>query len=48
MTTTPQQRIEADLKTAMKAGEKYRLSTSTCFDRVRFPEEASVHSLEAL
>jgi len=27
MTTTPQQRIEADLKTAMKAGEKERLST---------------------
>lgn len=26
-TTTPQQRIEADLKTAMKAGEKERLST---------------------
>jgi uncharacterized protein YqeY len=25
--TTPQQRIEADLKTAMKAGEKERLST---------------------
>jgi uncharacterized protein YqeY len=27
MTTTPQQRIEADLKAAMKAGEKERLST---------------------
>jgi len=27
MTNTPQQRIEADLKTAMKAGEKERLST---------------------
>ena len=27
MTTTPQQRIEADLKTAMKAGEKEKLST---------------------
>ncbi|MFL6200354.1 MAG: GatB/YqeY domain-containing protein [Thermoanaerobaculia bacterium] len=26
-TTTPQQRIEADVKTAMKAGEKERLST---------------------
>jgi uncharacterized protein YqeY len=26
-TTTPQQRIETDLKTAMKAGEKERLST---------------------
>jgi hypothetical protein len=25
--TTPQQRVEADLKTAMKAGEKVRLST---------------------
>jgi len=27
MTTTPQQRIEADLKAAMKAGDKERLST---------------------
>ena len=27
MDTTPQQRIEADVKTAMKAGEKERLST---------------------
>lgn len=27
MTTTPQQRIETDVKTAMKAGEKERLST---------------------
>jgi uncharacterized protein YqeY len=27
MTTTPQQRIESDLKTALKAGEKERLST---------------------
>lgn len=27
MTTTPQQRIEADVKTAMKAGEKEKLST---------------------
>ena len=27
MTTTPQQRIEADVKAAMKAGEKERLST---------------------
>src|SRR6185436_9223355 len=26
-TTTPQQRIEADVKTAMKAGEKDKLST---------------------
>jgi uncharacterized protein YqeY len=27
MTTTPQQRIEADVKTALKAGEKEKLST---------------------
>lgn len=27
MTTTPQQRIEADVKTAMKSGEKEKLST---------------------
>ena len=27
MTTTPQQRIEADVKTAMKAGDKEKLST---------------------
>ena len=26
-TTTPQQRIEADVKTAMKSGEKEKLST---------------------